>query len=155
MSTVEPGGATDRRIDALGLRDCVTTHSGVEAEHIADLMRSAEVMCVPSLYEGFSLPTVEALASGTAVVASRAGAIPEVVGDGEDGDPCAVLVEPGDAEQLAAAISALLDDPDRRAALGAEEHFSWRAVAVKVAAAYEKVIADFAAEKAVSQRKGN
>ncbi len=153
VSTVEPGGATDRRIDALGLRDCVTTHSGVEAEHIADLMRSAEVMCVPSLYEGFSLPTVEALASGTAVVASRAGAIPEVVGDGEDGDPCAVLVEPGDAEQLAAAISALLDDPDRRAALGAAgraralERYSWTSVARATADVYDEAIRRFAGKE--------
>lgn len=153
VSSVEPGGATDRRIDALDLRDCVTTHSGLESEQIADLMRSAEVMCVPSLYEGFSLPTVEALASGTAVVASRAGAIPEVVGDHEDGDPCAVLVEPGDPEELAAAVSALLDDPDRRAALGAAgraralERYSWTSVARATADVYDEAIRRFAGKE--------
>ena len=153
VSKVEPGGATDRRIDALGLRDCVTTHSDLDAADIADLLRSAEVMCVPSLYEGFSLPTVEALASGTAVVASRAGAIPEVVGDGEPGEPCAVLVEPGDAEELAAAIGALLDDPERRAALGAagraraEERYSWTSVAKATAAVYDEAIRRFASKE--------
>ena len=153
VSKVEPGGATDRRIDALGLRDCVTTHSDLDAADIADLLRSAEVMCVPSLYEGFSLPTVEALASGTAVVASRAGAIPEVVGDGEPGAPCAVLVEPGDAEELAAAIGALLDDPERRAALGAagraraEERYSWTSVAKATAAVYDEAIRRFAGKE--------
>lgn len=153
VSSVEPGGATDRRIDALDLRDCVTTHSGLESEQIAELLRSAEIMCVPSLYEGFSLPTVEALASGTAVVASRAGAIPEVVGDAEDGDPCAVLVEPGDAEQLAAAVSSLLDDPDRRAALGAAgraralERYSWTSVAKATADVYDEAIRRFAGKE--------
>ncbi len=153
VSKVEPGGVTDRRLDALGLRDCVTVHSGLDAADIADLLRSAEIMCVPSLYEGFSLPTVEALASGTAVVASRAGAIPEVVGDGEDGEPCAVLVEPGDAEELAAAVSALLDDPDRRAALGAAgraralERYSWTSVAKATAAVYDEAIRRFAGKE--------
>jgi glycosyltransferase involved in cell wall biosynthesis len=153
VSKVERGGVTDRRLDALGLRDCVTVHSDLDAADIADLLRSAEIMCVPSLYEGFSLPTVEALASGTAVVASRAGAIPEVVGDGEGGDPCAVLVEPGDAEELAAAISALLDDPDRRAALGAAgraralERYSWTSVAKATAAVYDEAIRRFAGKE--------
>ena len=60
-------------------------------------MGSAEVACVPSLYEGFSLPTAELMACETPLVVSRAGAIPEVVGpDGE----CADLVTPGDVGEL-------------------------------------------------------
>jgi glycosyltransferase involved in cell wall biosynthesis len=109
-------------------------------------MGSAEVACVPSLYEGFSLPTAELMACETPLVVSRAGAIPEVVGD--DGE-CALLVEPGDVEELTSAIRTLLDDPERRARMGAAgrrrvlERFSWRAVAEATAAAYERAIADF------------
>ena len=79
------------------------------------MMGSAEVACVPSLYEGFSLPTAELMACETPLVVSRAGAIPEVVGaDGE----CADLVTPGDVGELEQAIAALLDDPERRARMG-------------------------------------
>ena len=105
-------------------------------------MGSAEVACVPSLYEGFSLPTAELMACETPLVVSRAGAIPEVVGpDGQ----CADLVTPGDVGELEAAIAALLDDPERRARMGAAGRasgsrscFSWRAVAATTAAAYEE-----------------
>ncbi len=147
VSSIEPGGATDRRIESLGLREHVTIHSGLTSEQIAELLRTAEIMCVPSLYEGFSLPTVEALASGTPVVASRAGAIPEVVGEGED--DCAVLVTPGDAEELAAALGALLDDADRRAALGAAgraralHRYSWASVAQATADVYAEAVRRF------------
>ncbi|MGZ5403208.1 MAG: glycosyltransferase, partial [Nocardioides sp.] len=93
--------------------------------------------------EGFSLPTAELMACATPLVVSRAGAIPEVVG--EDG-ACADLVEPGDVGELAHAIGALLDDPARRGRMGAagrrrvEEHFSWHAVAQATAAAYEEAV---------------
>jgi glycosyltransferase involved in cell wall biosynthesis len=144
VSALEPGGPTERRIEELGLRDCVTVRSGLSDTELAALLASAEVMCVPSLYEGFSLPTVEALACGTPVVASRAGALPEVVGT--DGD-CAVLVEPGDPEALGEALGALLDSPAERARLGAngraraEERFSWTSVARATVSAYEAAIA--------------
>jgi glycosyltransferase involved in cell wall biosynthesis len=101
------------------------------------------VACVPSLYEGFSLPTAELMATATPLVVSRAGAIPEVVGP--DG-LCADLVEPGDAESLAATLARLLDDPERRARYGAagrrrvEELFSWRAAAAATAAAYDEAV---------------
>ena len=78
-------------------------------------MGSAELACVPSLYEGFSLPTAELMACGTPLVVSRAGAIPEVVGP--DG-VCADLVTPGDVGELELAIEELLDDPERRARMG-------------------------------------
>ncbi len=142
----QPGGRTEKVIERLGIGAHVRFVSGISDEELVGLMGSAEVACVPSLYEGFSLPTAELMACATPLIVSRAGAIPEVVGP--DG-LCAELVTPGDVEELKTALGALLDDPERRARLGAagrqrvEEMFSWRAVAIKVAAAYESVIADF------------
>ena len=141
----EPGGRTEQLIDQLAIGDAVSFVSGVSDEELVRLMGSAELACVPSLYEGFSLPTAELMACGTPLVVSRAGAIPEVVGP--DG-LCADLVTPGDVDELTGALAALLDDPERRAAMGragrqrVEENFSWRAVAVAVAAAYDDAIAD-------------
>jgi glycosyltransferase involved in cell wall biosynthesis len=147
VSRLEPGGATERRIAELGIADAVHVVSGISDDELAALLASAEVMCVPSLYEGFSLPTVEAMSCGTPVVASRAGALPEVVGTDETGaSECAVLVEPGDAEALAAAIRRLVDAPDERARLGAAgrrralERYSWTAVAEATVAAYAEAI---------------
>jgi glycosyltransferase involved in cell wall biosynthesis len=104
---------------------------------------------VPSLYEGFSLPTAELMACATPLVVSRAGAIPEVVGP--DG-LAAEVVTPGDVAELTRALERLLDDPERRARLGAagrrrvEELFSWKAVAEKTAAAYDDAIARYQEE---------
>jgi glycosyltransferase involved in cell wall biosynthesis len=108
-----------------------------------DLIQSAEVACVPSLYEGFSLPAVEAMSCGAALVSTTGGAIPEVAGrDGET----TLAVEPGDPSQLAAAICRLLADPDLRDRLGAAarrrvlEKFTWRAAAAATADRYRAVI---------------
>lgn len=146
----EPGGRTEQLIDQLGIADKVSFVSGVSDEELVEVMGSAEVACVPSLYEGFSLPTAELMACATPLVVSRAGAIPEVVGpDGE----CADLVTPGDVGELTTAIAALLDDPERRTTMGAagrsrvQELFSWRAVAEATAAAYEETIAAFELEQ--------
>ena len=65
----------------LALGDRVTFINGLPDEEYAQLLASAEVAVIPSLYEGFSLPAVEHMASGTPLVASRAGALPEVIGD--------------------------------------------------------------------------
>ena len=143
-----PGGRTEKLIDKLSIGDSVRFVHGISDAGLVDLMGSAEVACVPSLYEGFSLPTAELMACETPLVVSRAGAIPEVVGP--DGI-CADLVTPGDVFELEAAIAALLDDPERRAEMGragrrrVQELFSWRAVAAAVAVAYEEVIADYRA----------
>lgn len=139
-----PGGLTERMIERLGLEGSVSFVHGISDADLVEVMGSAEVACVPSLYEGFSLPTAELMACETPLVVSRAGAIPEVVGpDGE----CADLVEPGEVGELYAALAALLDDPDRRGRMGRAgrrrvlERFSWRAVAVATAEAYERAIA--------------
>ena len=143
VSRPAPGGPTERLVDRLGLAGCVRFVDGLSDAELAAVVGSADVACVPSLYEGFSLPTVEAMACQTPLVASRAGAIPEVVGP--DG-LCADLVAPGDVGELAAALGRLLDDPDRRARMGvagrrrARSRFSWRSVAEATARAYADAV---------------
>ncbi len=147
VSKPKPGGPTDQLVDELCLRDRVTFTNGMDDAELGRLLAGAEVAVVPSFYEGFSLPAVEAMACGTPLVASHAGALPEVVGD--DGD-AARLVPPGDPEELATAIGALLDDPDERARMGAaawqrvQERFTWRAVAEATARRYAEAIASTA-----------
>ncbi|WP_017933705.1 glycosyltransferase family 4 protein [Nocardioides sp. Iso805N] len=146
VSKPKPGGLTERLIDRLGIGERVTFASGLSDDELVALMGSAELACVPSLYEGFSLPTAELMACETPLVVSRAGAIPEVVGP--DG-LCADVVEPGDVGALTRAIGALLDDPERRARMGTagrlrvKELFSWTAVATKTADVLARVIDDY------------
>lgn len=135
-----PSAATRKQVAQLDLADRVTFVSGLPDDAYARLLASAEMAVIPSLYEGFSLPAVEHLASGTPLIASRAGALPEVTGD------AAVLVSPGDAEELAAELRALHDSPAERArhsAAGLErvrERFAWPAVAAATVALYQRVI---------------
>ncbi len=112
----QAGGRTEKLIEKLSIGDSVRFVHGMSDLELVDLMGSAEVACVPSLYEGFSLPTAELMACATPLVVSRAGAIPEVVGP--DG-LCAELVTPGDVGELKAAIEGLPDDPEFRSAFAA------------------------------------
>ena len=129
VSRPQKDGPTERLVRELALTDRVRFVSGVSDEELGELLASAEIAVVPSRYEGFSLPAVEHMASGTPLVASRAGALPEVVGD------AAVLVEPGDVEELAATLRRLHDSPEERGRLGeaglvrVRRRFAWPAVA--------------------------
>jgi glycosyltransferase involved in cell wall biosynthesis len=143
VSKLEPNGPTEKLIAELGISDIVHSSSGLPDEELARLLASAEIACIPSLYEGFSLPAVEAMASGTPIVASRAGALPEVLGaEGE----CARLVPPGDIDRLTAVLGELLDSPAQRRKLGAAGRqralavFSWESVAAQTVSVYEKAI---------------
>ncbi|BBY66694.1 glycosyltransferase family 4 protein [Mycolicibacterium helvum] len=143
VAKLEPNGPTEKLIAELGISDIVHITSGLSDEDLAALFASAEIACIPSLYEGFSLPAVEAMASGTPVVASRAGALPEVLGaDGE----CADLVTPGDVNELIAALGRQLESPERRQWLGtagrrrALDVFSWESVAAQTVRVYEQAI---------------
>jgi glycosyltransferase involved in cell wall biosynthesis len=135
-----PSEDTSRLVAALSLGDRVTFTPGLPDDEYARLLASAEIAVVPSLYEGFSLPAVEHMASGTPLVATRAGALPEVTSDG------AVLVRPGDAEELAAALRRLHDSPAQRAELAqralrqVSERFAWTAVAAATAQLYRQAI---------------
>ena len=117
--------------------------SGISEPELVELFGSAQVAVVPSLYEGFSLPAVEVMACATPLVATTAGALPEVVGP--DGG-AALHVAPGDPEAIAAAVGRLLDDPELAARLGAAgrrrvvERFTWAAVARQTAAWYRTTL---------------
>ncbi|WP_051198156.1 glycosyltransferase family 4 protein [Gordonia shandongensis] len=143
VSRLDPDGPSARLIDQLAIGDRVTVVSGLDDDELAGVLADAEIAVVPSLYEGFSLPAVEAMSCGVPLVATRAGAIPEVVGDREE---AAVLVPPADAGALAQALLELLDDPDRRRRLGhggrlrAVERYSWSAVARATADRYRAAI---------------
>lgn len=144
VAKVEPNGPTHKLIAELGISDIVHITSGLSDAELAALFASAEVACIPSLYEGFSLPAVEAMASGTPIVASRVGALPEVLGT--DG-ACAELVPPADVDALTHALAELLDSPEKRRNLGragrtrAVDVFSWEAVAAQTVRVYERAIA--------------
>ena len=136
-----PGGPTERLVCELALGDRVRFISGISDTELAEFIASAQIAVVPSLYEGFSLPAVEHMASGTPLIASRTGALPEVTGD------AALLVTPGDAEELAVALTRLSDSVRERARLSeaalrrVAERFAWPAVARATVAEYERAIA--------------
>jgi glycosyltransferase involved in cell wall biosynthesis len=139
----KPGGVADATLDRLGLRDSVRWVNGLPDAALADLLRSAEVAVVPSLYEGFSLPAIEAMACGTPLVATTAGALPEVVGAN---GAAALHVPPADADALAQAIGRVLTDEALRLRLGAGgrervlARFTWRAAALATAEMYADVL---------------
>jgi glycosyltransferase involved in cell wall biosynthesis len=131
-------------IERYDLQDAVAFRSGIDWLELVELYATAEVAVVPSLYEGFSLPAVEAMACAVPLVATRAGAIPEVTGpDGQ----VSLLVPPADSEALAGRLRTLLDDEDLRSELGAAgraralSRFSWTATAQATASEYERVLA--------------
>ncbi|MCU4186927.1 glycosyltransferase family 4 protein [Acidiferrimicrobium sp. IK] len=130
-------------IARLGLSEHVTFASGVSDDRLVELYAEAQVAVVPSLYEGFSLPAVEAMACGVPLVTTTGGALPEVVGaDGVTG----MLVAPGDPGQLTHAISRVLEDDELSARLSVAgrarvlERFTWQACAAATAEHYRWVL---------------
>jgi len=123
----------------LGPED-VTLLGALEDDDLPPFLAGAALFCFPTLYEGFGLPLVEAMACGTPVLSTRTSSVPEVVGD------CAILVEPRDPAALAAALEALANDAVRRSELarrGLERArwFSWARVARETRASYERALA--------------
>jgi glycosyltransferase involved in cell wall biosynthesis len=133
-----------REIARLGIGDRVTIVGRVTEDELARWYRRAQVVVSPSLYEGFGLPAAEAMASGTPVIATHAGALPEVVADGETG----IVVPAADPAALAAAIGELLADPARRRRMGQAgrervmSHFTWELNARRLDALYREVVGE-------------
>jgi glycosyltransferase involved in cell wall biosynthesis len=122
-------------VDTAHHRSRIVRLGWVDDQVRADLLAGATTFAYPSVYEGFGLPPLEAMAAGTPVVASRAGALPEVVGD------AAVLVDPGDVDGLASALSAVLADGSQRHALVAAgrrqvARYSWDRATDELAGLY-------------------
>jgi glycosyltransferase involved in cell wall biosynthesis len=126
-------------IEAEGVEDVVRFTGYID--DMPGLYAAADVLAAPSRTEGFGLMLVEAMAAGVPIVASTAGAIPEVVGDGP-----ALLVPPYDPMALAGAINRVLADPDAAAAMGAAGRerataFSWERSAATLERVYDEVLA--------------
>lgn len=137
-------GASAELISALGLQDCISFVSEVSDERIVELYAESEIAVVPSLYEGFSLPAIEAMSTGICLVATTGGALPEVTGrDNETVLSC----PPGEVDGLVGAIRRGLDDPALRQRIGnagrqrVMERWSWRHCAALTVEQYREVLA--------------
>jgi glycosyltransferase involved in cell wall biosynthesis len=119
-----------------GLERRVEFKGHVSDEELAALYRGAACLVFPSRDEGFGLPLLEAMASGVPVVATRAGALPEIAGD------AAILVEPGNPVELAGGIERALADRERLVAAGFDRarQFSWVETAEKTLAVYRELL---------------
>jgi len=132
-------GSLRRTMEAAGLRQEVRFFGFVPDRTLAVLYRMASVFAFPSLYEGFGLPPLEAMACGAPVVTSRLSSLPEVVGD------AAVLVDPYSVEDIARGLARVLSDTELRAELVARgriraQAFSWEQSVEKIHATYLKVL---------------
>ena len=108
-------GAVEALCESAGARGVPVHALGrLQLDDVARVLRCAEVLAHPALYEGFGMPVAEALAAGTPVVASRAASLPEVGGE------AAEYFEPGDVEGLARALAAVLGDPRTRSRMARE-----------------------------------
>ena len=132
IGKLSESGKTKKTIERLNLKSSVNFISDITDEEVVKAYARASVAVVPSLYEGFSLPAIEAMAAEVPLVVTKGGGLPEVVGTNKK---AALLVEPGDPDALVAAITKLLDDPTLAKKLGSngrkrvEEKWSWRKTA--------------------------
>ena len=150
-----PGHSMDL-IDSLGLKPYIDFVSGVTDERIVELYAEAELAVVPSLYEGFSLPAIEAMSTGICLVATDGGALPEVTGTHND----TVLQCPAaDADALAAQIARGLDDAALRSRIGEAgrnrvvSRWSWKHCAQLTVEQYREVL-EMPHNKAKLEKRG-
>ena len=127
------------RVEALNLQEQVRFAGYASADTLPYWYNAAELLAYPSLYEGFGLPPLEAMACGTPVVTSTASSLPEVVGD------AALLVDPTDVEALALAMESVLSDQELRrqmqaAGLAQARRFSWETAAQGTVESYRRAL---------------
>jgi glycosyltransferase involved in cell wall biosynthesis len=130
--------AVEGEIKSGSISNRIVTLGYVPDDDLPLLYRQAESFLFPSLYEGFGMPLLEAMASGCPVIASRAASIPEVSGD------AAVLVDPLDSEALALAMEEVVTDRERRIELSRKgieraRGFTWEKTAKKTLKAYNQL----------------
>ena len=141
VGTARPGGPAEAALDRLALRDAVRFTGPLPEADLVRLLQSAAVVAIPSLYEGFSLPAIEAMACGTALVTTDAGALPEVVGS-----KAGLRVRAGDVGELTAALQLVLDSPSFADQLGRAGRrrvlasYTWRSTAERTAEWYAEVL---------------
>ena len=141
VGSARPGGPADAALDRLALRDAVRFTGPVPEDELIGLFRRASVVAIPSLYEGFSLPAIEAMACGTPLVTTDAGALPEVVGT-----RAGLRVRAGDVGELTAALDLVLGSPSLAEQLGRAgrrrvlDSYTWRATAERTADWYAAVL---------------
>jgi glycosyltransferase involved in cell wall biosynthesis len=141
VGTARPGGPAESALDRLGLRDAVRFTGPLPEADLVTLLQTATVAAIPSLYEGFSLPAVEAMACGTPLVTTDAGALPEVVGN-----RAGLRVRAGDVDELTAALRLVLEKPSLQEQLGRAGRrrvlasYTWRSTAELTAQWYARVL---------------
>jgi glycosyltransferase involved in cell wall biosynthesis len=146
--TLVDGGAparisTQRLVENYRLGDRVQITGKIEVEELVRKYSEAEVAIVPSLYEGFGFPAAEAMACELPVVATRAGALPEVVGEDEGQG---IIIPPRDPRTLARTVEMLLADSPLRERMGKAarqrilSNFTWGNAARQLEDIYRKVI---------------
>jgi len=141
VGRARPGGPAEQALDRLALRDAVRFTGPVPEAELVSLLQRAAVVAIPSLYEGFSLPAIEAMACGTPLVTTDAGALPEVVGSS-----AGLRVRAGDVGELTAALALVLDSETLGDQLGRAgrrrvlESFTWRATAQRTADWYAETL---------------
>jgi len=141
-------------IRMLGIEDRVSFTGPIDPDALVRQYAQASMAVIPSLYEGFGLPAIEAMACGLPVISTRGGALPEVVGDG------GILVPPGNSRALAEAMADLYDNPDAAAKLGARGyrrargHFTWEKTAQSTVQVYREAILDHRGSVRIATQTG-
>ena len=140
IGSSKQGGHTSRKINDLNIKEKVQFNNDLTFKEVRDLYCSADVVVIPSLYEGFGFAIGEAMACRVPVITTSGGAIPEVIGD------CGILVSPGNSKELEEAMLKLLPDEDQKSSLAEKgfnriiEHLQWEKVAKLMTESYETEI---------------